>query len=98
MYFIDADGIVSRPFPVVQALAQGKRSLVKGSSNGQSKPRVVGFSVTSVSSVVKIKKLNHGGHGGNPEGGLYAVEALLSKLRSILTLGQRVRVSVETNR
>src|SRR5664279_4744188 len=35
MNFVDADGIVSRPLAVVQALAKGKSSLVKCGSNWQ---------------------------------------------------------------
>ena len=35
MHFVHADGVVSRPLAVIQALAEGERSIVKCSSNGQ---------------------------------------------------------------
>ena len=36
MHLVHADGVISRPFAVIQALAKRKRALVKCSSNGQS--------------------------------------------------------------
>ena len=36
MHLVHADGVVSRPFAVVQAVAKGKSALVKCSSDGQS--------------------------------------------------------------
>ena len=35
MYLVYADGVISRPFPVVQAVAEGESSIVKSGSDGQ---------------------------------------------------------------
>jgi hypothetical protein len=51
MHFINADGIVSRPLAVVQALAKRKSSVVKCGPDWQK--AAPSISVYSVSSVVK---------------------------------------------
>jgi hypothetical protein len=84
MYFIHADGVVSRPFPVVQAMAEGKRSFMKGSSNWQrSTSRGFAFPVTLLPLSLGISNLNDRGqrdHGGNVNAELYAVTAFPASL------------------
>src|SRR5438552_14373856 len=57
MHLVDADRVIARPLPVVQALAQGERPFMECGSDGQDVfPRLQDLSsfVTSVSSLTSV--------------------------------------------